>query len=406
MKKLLFILVVLTGLCVSIVNAGMKVTSVANILLSGGQYYLDNDPSSFGGNLSVYFSPVINFSPKKALVPVFNIDYNSTSDVHELAGGGTLRRQSVESGGTIKYIHTLKDFKLKGRIGYKQSYISETNDEKWGEGLFDYSRLLFGAEASKTISEHDCSLSCDYYNVNFPNYSSLIYEEEYETSIDTKTYTEISNNAGEDVLNYSNIALTLKARKDYTAYINVYYSCRFDLRNYKDQTLVRSDGSFSSDKRIDIINTLIAGLEYKFKRTAIELGNETRFFNSNQNSFDANVAKFIKNFYSYYSTEFSPGVSLYLGTGSSLSRLKLWWKIELKHYISRLSQDTNANYLTEKVGQTDNGFGISYRYPVMENFFVTAEFNRRTVSSNMKYEANYKYNYTVSNYFLGINWQY
>jgi hypothetical protein len=406
MKKLVICLGFILGVCLSYSYSEVKFTPVANISLYGGQYYLDDDPSSFGGNTSIYVSPVINFSPTRALVPVFNVDYVGTRDVQELVGGGTLTRQTMDAGVTLKYVYRMGAWKVKPRFAYKKSLINETKDEKWTKGLFDYDRILYGFGIAKFIKGYEFSLDIDYYNVSFPNYSSLIYEDAYTSSIDTQTYTEISSNAGEDVLDYTNAAVSVSINKQHTPDLRGFYSYRCDLRDYKDQTIVQSDGSFKADKRQDLINTLSLGIEYKFNRTGIMLKNDTRFFDSNQNSFDANATKYIKDFYSYYSTEFTPTLNLYLGKAENLSRLKLWWAIELKKYIGRLAQDTDADYTTDKVSQSDNGFGLSYNYPLFKDLNLLFSLNRRTVSSNMKYEGKYKYNYTVTNYYTGLNWQF
>ncbi|MBN2406825.1 MAG: hypothetical protein JXJ19_03910 [Elusimicrobia bacterium] len=392
-------------ICAAGLAAAPKVTPVANISLYGGQYYLDSEPSAFGGNADIYYSPVVNFTREDILVPVLNINYNGTRDVKDLVGGGTLTRQTFDAGATVKYVHSFGDTKAKTRVGYKKSFINEAKDEKWNEGLFDYERLLGGLTVQTPFLRHSFSLSCDYYIVTFPNYASLIFEDEYESSIDTQTYSELSENAGEDVLDYSNLAVTFEASRDYTGSFSAFYYYQIDLRDYKDQTVVDDDGSFLKEKRADIVNSLSAGLNYRMNSMALRLENETRCSKSNQNSYDASSTRFNKDFYSYYSSEFTPSVIFYLGSARP-SKLRFWWDIEFKKYLERLAQDEEADYLDDKVSQTDNGFGVSYQYPVYRNLSVTAQLNRRTMSSNMKYEANYKYNYTVSNYYLGLNWRF
>ncbi|MFC2061635.1 hypothetical protein ACFLUV_03910 [Elusimicrobiota bacterium] len=368
MKKIIIVFILVLGAFLSVSNAQIRVTPVANITLAGGQYFLDEEKSSFGGNSSIYYSPVVNFSETNALVPVFNIDYSGTRNVQDLVGGGTLTRQTADVGATIKYVRVFEDLKVKTRVGWKRSLINETEDEKWNRGLFDYDRLLFGVGVQKPVFGHGLSLSADYYTVSFPNYSSLIYEEEYETSIDTETYTEISNNAGEDVLDYQNTAITLEVSKNYTDKFNAFYSYRLDTRPYKDQTIVQNDGSFSAEKRKDTINTLALGVAYRVSRVKVGLENEVHMNRSNQNSYDANATKFNKDFYSYNSVEFSPLLTFYLGSGERLSRLGFWWSIEFKRYNERLAQDVSASYTSDKVRQTDNGFGLSYSYPLFKTF--------------------------------------
>ncbi|MGM0441817.1 MAG: hypothetical protein ACQEQC_05315 [Elusimicrobiota bacterium] len=388
--------------------AEVKYTPVADISVAGGQYFLEGTPSSFGGNSDIYFSPALNFGKDSSLVPVLSLNYSGTQDVQELVGGDTLTRQSADGGINLTYVTTYADVKTRIRTSYKKSFINETKDEGWGDGLFNYDRMLFGVEGEKKAFGHNMSLALDYYEVKFPNYSSLVSEaqEDFETAIDTYTYTEISQNAGEDVLDYSDVMVKLKGEKDYTANMSASYSYSLDLINYSDQTIVKEDGSFSPDLRKDIINTFRAGLDYNYRRAVIGLENETTFLNSNQNSYDSQATKYIENFYSYADTSFTPSLTLYLGDKDNLSLFNIMWNINWRKYSGRLVREDDASYTDSNVKQLYNNFGLSYRYPVAENLQLFARINRQVVSSNMDYEANYKYNYTATNYNVGLNWQY
>ncbi len=205
---------------------------------------------------------------------------------------------------------------------------------------------------------------------------------------------------------YSDIGIKLGVKKIYKETLVASYGYGIDLRNFKDQTIVLKDGSFSADKRKDIVHTFNIGVEYQLPRIGLGLENGTKFFSSNQNSFDAGAAKFIDGFYSYFLTEFTPSLSLYLGKKEKLSMFKFWWSIGWRRYGKRLAQDADGNYLSDKTTQMDNVFGISFSYPVVSKLNVLAKLNRHTAISNMKYEASYRYNYTVTNYFAGVNWQY
>jgi hypothetical protein len=388
------------------VSADIKITPVADIYLSGGQYFLDNDPSSFGGNTSIYYSPVMNFTSDRAIVPVFNLSYSGTRDVEELVGGDVLTTQSIDGGLTLKYVEKILDWKGKVRVGYQKSFLNETTDENWGDGLFDYQRVLFGASIEKEIWDYEFSLILDYYKVEFANYSSLIYEEEYEASIDTQTYTELSSNAGEDVLDYSDTFVALKVNRGFTDHMNASVALRSGLRSYWDQTIVDKDGSFSDELRKDSMHYLDAGIEYAIKKSVLQLNSGLEFLFSNQNSYDAGSTEYIDNYYSYYDFNITPAILFYLGKSEKPSRMKFWWNLDYKKYFDRLAQDVDGNYLNDKTGQVYNTFGFYYSRPITENLSASISLNRRTSASNMKYESNYRYNYTVTNYFAGLNWRY
>ena len=125
LKKVVLSLLVLAGVS-GIIKAEIKITPVADISLFGGQYYVVDAPSSFGGNSYMYFAPVVNFSENSALVPVFNLNYQGTKDVRELVGGGTLSREILDTGAMFKYIHKFEKLKGKVRIGYKNKLQNAT----------------------------------------------------------------------------------------------------------------------------------------------------------------------------------------------------------------------------------------------------------------------------------------
>ncbi len=388
--------------------AGVNFTPVADISLNGGQYFLEAEPSSFGGNASIYFSPALNFSKESALIPVVSLGYNGTQDIQNLVGGGTLTRENADIGGTLKYITNIYGIKSKVRVNYKKSLINETKDEDWTEGLFDYDRVLFGVQGEKKLAGHELALMLDYYTVKFPNYASLVSQskKDFKTSVDTVTHNEISQNAGENVLDYSDIKIGINAAKKYSDNFSANYGYSIDLRNYNDQTIVDSDGSFASDERKDIINTINAGLEYAYRRAVVGFDCKTAILSSNQDSYDADATKYVDDYYSYIKGIFTPSVSLYVGKGEQLSRFKMWWDIDLTKYSGRLARAADGDYTADKVKKSDNSFGLSYNYPIFDDLSAILYFSRRTADSNMKYEGNYKYNYTATNYYAGLNWQY
>ncbi|MFW6134029.1 MAG: hypothetical protein ACOC5R_00465 [Elusimicrobiota bacterium] len=404
MKRIIIFAIFLSFLSMN-TNARVKFTPVADISLTGGQYFLMDEPSSFGGNSSVYFSPVVGFSEKNYLIPVINLNYTGTRDVQELVDGDALTRESVDYGIILKYMYN-SPVKATLRTGYKKFLISETKDENFGQGLFDYNRKLIGLELEKKIFGYNIGLTGDYYTINFVNYASLVSQEEYKDSLDTQTYTEISENSGENVLDYSDVRIGIKAQDKKRDMLTLEYFYSIDFRSFLDQSTVQNDGSFSADLRKDIINTIGAGINYNLKRTVLGLKGQTGIVNSNQNSFDENAAKFINDYYSYYNIELFPSIAFLLGNKEKLYNLKFWWSVEYRRYNNRPAQDDEGDYLDEKVVNMDNSWGLYFGYPVAKNITASLSANRRTAQSTMKYEANYKYNYTVTNYYAGFNWQY
>ncbi len=387
---------------------GAQLTPVADISLQGGQYYLEGSRSSFGGNASVYFAPVLSFEDGSALLPVLSLLYRGTRDLRDLVGGDTLVRQTADYGLNVKYSLDFGGTAWAGRLSYAQSLVNETKDESWGSGLFDYTRMLAGVEAGRRFGPYGAVFSFDYYTVSFDNYASLVSEvdrDEFSHAIDTTTYSEISANAGKNVLDYGAAALTAGLERSFGS-TEAELEYRLELRSYRDQALVRRDGSFASGKRSDTVNAFSASVSRIFERLDLGLGGDLVFFSSNQNSYDAGAPKFIKDFYSYTSLGVSPSAALYLGNPQSPSRLGINARLRWRLYSSRPAQDAAARYLDEEIIHSERGLSITYVYPLSDMISLSARAGMMNVSSNMKNEAGYLYNYTTMNYFTGFNWRY
>lgn len=394
-------LLLLLATCYSLL-AAVQVTPVANISLLGGQYFLEGNKDSFAGNADIFFAPVINFSENTALLPIYQGIYSNTKDVKELIGGGTLTREVLDNSLTLKFTRKFSDtFKGKIKAGYKLEYLAETKDEKLGDGLFDYNRIIGGVEAEQVFGDRtNVRVGYDFYIMNYPNYSSLVSQS--ETIIDTATYTEISKNAGKDVLNYQTHELFIEELHSFndTTVGKISYDIAY--KNFKDQTLVQSDGSFSSKKRNDLVHLLTFGVAKNLPKIAAALYNSVQYYDSNQNSYDANRTQYNSNYYDFIQNNVTPSLTFNLKNNA---KLNLWWDIAYRKYINRPSQDEEGNYKTSEISQVTNTIGLSLTIPVYKSLSLKTAGNYRDSSSNNRYEANYRYNYNTSNYFVGLNWE-
>jgi len=385
----------------------ITLTPVANVSLTGGQYYL-KDEGSTGGNLDLFCSPVLNFSKTSALLPIVILNYRGTKDVTDLVGGGTLVQQTIDAGLSLKYVQKFSSgLKIKPRIGYYVEYLKETNDEEWGKGLFDYNKIIAGFEVEKQLNSGlNLRAGLDYYTIRYPNYISLLYSEKFETSIDTVTYSELSANAGKNVLDYNTSALFVEVTKKMSEICSTQAKLDFLLKNFTDAKTVDETGTFTSNLRQDIIYFLTLGANFTFERTIVGLTNLFEFYDSNQNSFDTANAVYIENYYDFWENSLNPSLTFLLGEVDKITKLTLYYNIGYRQYISRLAQKDDSSYLDEKTYQKIITLGISLKIPVVSSLSCVVQTNYRDSSSNMRYEKNYKYNYTVFNYFVGVNWQY
>ncbi len=403
----IFVLIisVITTLCSEI-----KIIPIGNIDFLAGQYMIKTDATTLGGNFNFSFSPVINFSPKVALLPMIFATYRGTKDIQELVGGGTLVQEYLDIGPmSLKFLYKFDNTtKLKLKTGYKIEYLKETTDEKWQKGLFDYNRTNLGIELEKSLKEKVYGIRTyfDYNITQYPNYASLITQ--FQTSLDTTTYSELSDNAGKNVLDNNSFDMGLEFSYKHNNFnTKIYYN--LGMKNFSDQKIISDIGKFTKDLRKDFSHLLDLNLSLKTPNTIISLSNILQYYLSNQNSYDAGRTQYISKFYDFYQNSINPSIQLLIGTVEPKTMFVLYYDLSFRQYIERLAQDSSGNYSKDKIFQNINTIGLTLKYPLnnlISGLYIKFNTNYRTVSSNMKYERYYKYNYYVTNYFLGFTWEY
>lgn len=378
----------------------VKFNPVIDLSLLGGKYYLDGKAASFDGKFDAFISPSIILNDNNEIYPLYMGYYNGTQDIQELAGGGVLTRQRQEHTISLKYVYTNDFDKIKPRVSYSKALVKETKDEKWGDGLFDYNTISFGIELEQERPYGTFLESYDFFVVKYPNYASLISQA--ETVIDTTTFSELSKNAGSDILDNVNH----RASFNYKWFPgNLVMNSGFNItyRKYDEQAIVSKTGSFGSDKRHDLIFGLSYGLERPSKIASLSLNSKLDYLNSNQNSYDASRTKYIDNYYSYIQGEINPTFNLYFKNKGSFGYSLIYRRLQ---YLDRLSQEIDGTYNDSKIHQEFWINSIYFKYPVYNNFYAKAIYSYETSNSNMKYEAGYRYNYRASNWLVGIEWEF
>jgi len=404
-KKNILLAVPVLACCLSPVSAEMKITPVASVNLLGGKYYLDSDAASFQGRLDAFISPAMNLGEGHDLIPIYSGNYSGTQDIQELAGGGVLTRKRQTHTFSLKYVHTREFNKYKPRLSYTMARIKETNDEDWGDGLFDYNTLSLGLEAEQERPHGTFTESYDFYKTAYPNYSSLLSDSQSVFN-DTTTFNELSTNAGENPMD--NIShrlgfgytwfpepLTLRAGYDFT------------YRTYDDQAIaarpVTGQSPFKSDTRADIVQNWSIKASRAVKPMFFTAGARVGWLSSNQASYDSTRQKYMEDYYSYVDVQLSPSMTMALKNGMQFGFSLDWRRV---FYSGRLKQDAAGNYGSDEIDQTYWLTSLSARYPIFNRFFARAAYNYQVSSSNMRYEDNYRYNYRASTYLMGLEWEF
>jgi len=356
-----------------------------------------------GPSGSLVFIPAVRLGDAFFLLPSVTAGYRQARDVQELAGGGFLTQEQVSYSGSLKGVYVFSPgWKAKLHGFYKEEWIQETKDEKWGKGLFDHRKLGGGAEVERTGPRwKSVWLGTDYYITEFPNFESLSSQEGLGAEI--KAGTHVLDFDSLDALAGGEVSLGEKA----VFSGRVVISHRF----FNDQKIVKKDGTYSSDDRRDLYAYNSWAYRYQLPpvtifavevETLVGVDLVLTALDSNQNNYDVLRLKFNENYYDYGNVGGGPRMTFRFSEKLSLG---LEYTLSGRSYKDRPGQDVSGLYKTKTISSQTQTFRFSLGYPLWRGLGVKALGAFQNARSNMDYETVYRYNYDSSSYFLGLTYR-
>lgn len=375
---------------------------VTRLELLGGQFFFENEHTSFAGNGNWLLAPGVKFSERWALIPSVNGKYRRVREVQELIGGGFLTRETLENTAIVKAVYSPSEaWKIKPKFTYKNQMLVESADEKLGKGLFDNNKYGAGVELERQGRVfRSLRLSVDPYMVRFIRYRSLSSSSDFGSEI----------NSGAATLDFNAYDLTLGGDVLLTPVTLMNVSLLGSLRPYPDQKKVTASGQYAAENRSDIYGQAVAGVTQRLPdalggklQSAAGVDLTYLFLDSDQNNYDASRTRFNENYYDYSELHAAPR-----WTARFMERLdvNLSYDYARRTYGSRPAQSTDGSYLQEKIAIQTHSISYSLRYRLFKRISLIGQGTYRTSSSNMAYEKTYRYNYTAQHYFLGFAWDY
>jgi hypothetical protein len=387
-----------------------KLIFIGDITLLGMQTYFEGERSSLKSYFVANLIPTYKLNSDNIIIFNYNGKYEGTQQVQELLGGGTLYQESMEHGILVKLLHNLgNDFQIKPKIGYKLQYLSETKDEDWGEGLYDYRRFSTGLEIEKNFKElsagpAEINFGLNFYNYKFPNYEAL--------SAQTKGTEYNAPDTGKNTFDFNAYGFSAIGKIFFSPKWKGQARCNMDFHKFSDQKIVNSVGDYENKKRTNNIidNTIgtdyllpsftLFGIDFK-PTTGLNFG--LKFYNSNQNHYESSAAVFIKDYYDYVNISYTPNVSLQIGKKGKFSMV---FSKEHKKYDGRLVQNEKGVFGTDKVTTDGITFNTTASYKLWKEMSFHLKWLYYKSESNIKYETTYKYNYNGNSILAGLYYEF
>lgn len=369
----------------------------------GGQSFFsgDNESPVTGPNGAILFVPAVSFSEHFTLMPSVSARYQAVRDVQELAGGGFLTQEQQIYNGDVKGIWVLNErWRAKGRMGYKREFIKDTTDEPWGKGLFDYGRWGLGAEMERRGETwRSLRWALDFSETAFPNFDPLTIDD---------FGAEIA--AGDATLDFRSYDVTWEGERALGDKASLSLLLFGAARPFRQQAVVEETGLFTGGKRMDYYVFASAAPRVNLKERQFIWSWEPMVqFNvsgaallSNQNNYAADVNVFNPNYYDYREYTVGTDVNFRVG-GRATAGVGVGWT--RRGYADRPVQSVDATFTDTAIWSETLRTRLSLGYPLGHGFSVSLQGAYEDAKSNMRYESTYRYNYSSSNYFLGLNYE-
>lgn len=387
----------------------VSVEPMVKAQVMGGQYFLSGDQGSLSGNLSMAVVPAVVVSDRAKLFPYWSSSYQGTKQATDPVGAGTLFQEQMQHRAGLRAVLSRPGgrWRLRPSLGYVRELYRDTKDESWGSGLFDAWRLALGAEA-EYAPDGPASIRSGFevFAGAFPNYTSL----ESKAGVDPFGRPLARESAGRRVLDHRGQALSAAATRAFGRYA-IDATLRLQRAEFPESRLVDASGALGGGTREDYSTTLGAAL-----RTPGELNTDRRVLASlelawttnasNQSSFDARRGLHQPGHYSF--TDLRLGAGAHAAVGGV--RRPVAWSAGVswsrRTYPHRHPQDPVGSYLGGRLVQDTWLLSTGLKVPVDSRISLAASLQHARADSNQRYEQLYTYRYAVTNYLLGVQYEY
>lgn len=400
MNKTALVMCFLCGTAVCVSAAEVRTMGDVSVLV--GQYFFNTSQSNLAGNIAATVVPVVKYSERFTLIPMYRGQYRGTKEASDLFGGDTLFQDAQSHTLSLKAVYALApSLKAKLEGGYRAEFLRETRDETWGNGLFDYTKSNGGGEIEFAYARgQKIRAGVDLYSIVFTNYATL------ESSAAAGGLGR--ELAGKNTLDTNNTTVAVTQENTFAGF-SMTVAAALTNRSYPAQTTVLDSGELSSHKRSDTlaVGSMEVARPWRVSRgTRLVLGVNVQgaMVDSNQNHYDARTYFYLPDYYDYTTAAAGVDVSMLFGpkpwgvtVGTTMSR---------QDYAERLVQDRDGNYGDEKIKTDETAYTATITYPLSDGFKLRLTGSYIEARSNMKYEKTFAYNYHTSNYLMGFSYEF
>lgn len=369
----------------------------------GGQIFFQTQAPSIAASGDWLFSPAVRLSDRDTLIPSLSGAYRRTREVKEYIGGGFIVDETVDNMAALKWVHHVDEaYAVKPSASYKSQLVSETDDEKLGNGLFDHNKFSFGVEIERR-GETLVSLRHSFtaFGVRYYNFKALTADRFGDEIL-----------SGHNVLDFNSYDYSVEAKIQAGEKILLTASGLGSYRDFVDQRIVTRSGTFSEKNRKDLYVSMVLtaerllpalGSDWYLLEPAAGFSGGWDQLGSNQNHYDAPRLRFEGDYYDYKEILAGAFFKLLFGRKSAVSA---GYDYVRRFYKVRAALNAEGVALVDRAFNNTHQFTYEFSRPIYAGFSLKARGAHRLESSNDKYERSYRSNFHSAHYFIGLGWAY
>ena len=353
-------------------------------------------------------SPNLQLNDNTVWINAYNGNFNRSKQVvtQEEGGRESTTQQSHSITTAIKH-NVTKTWSLRPLFFADWVFVKETNDEDFGDGLYDYRDIGGGIESAWTLvdtkeQENTLRLGFRLFDREYPNYQSLLslFDPNGTREIDEKDFLGYKTSLSYDAISAKEWSWGLEG-------ILVY-------KDFSDKQTINSNGIRTGDNREDFLNYVNAYLsrpiskEFIFRldgQFALNLSNLD--FYDTRNTLGLGDDSFISDYFDYYSFLVRPTLAYVkeVEKGKKFS-LSLSYAFSILQYTGRLAQNRAGAYLSDEQEDTSHTFSSRVSVPITKQLSWITVGTYSINESNQEFETFYLYDYDIWSAVTGISFKY
>ncbi len=356
-------------------------------------------------------SPNYKASDSLYWLNVYNGTYDRSSQVVVQEDGGrrTETTQSHSISTAFKY-YINPNWSLRPHAFADWVFVNETEDEDFGDGLYDYEDYGGGLESAWSLDQsadsfREVRAGFRIFDRQYPNYQSLISQ----VTLAGNSPTEINE---KDFVGYKfNVDYEKQERQAWSygaGWILVY-------KDFSDKRTIDSNGIRSaSDTREDFleyINVYAAhpiNDAFRFRvngQFALNISNLD--FYDTHNTVTLTDDDFVKEYFDYYSFTINPTLTYRNELQENkFLELTVGYSFNILHYLERKAQNVAGVYGSEDQEDTTHTLSLRGSYTLTPNINWVTTGSYTFADSNQEFENFYLYNYDLWSVLTGISFKY